>query len=302
MPSINFVSSYNIASSLGAKIYLADVNKYDGQMSPEDVISCAKKFKIKKIKAVITMFNSGYPKNAEQFGKLKKMYGCFIIEDACHALGGSYKINEKIFKIGSCKHSDISTFSLHPLKTITTGEGGIVTTNNKKFDTKIKILRSIGIKRNNLYHWKYNVIYNGLNFRMNDFQCALGINQLKKIKSFVKAREKIAKNYSKELINLHDITIPKTQKKYISANHLYLINIRKGSLSIKDKLIKYMLRNNIFLQYHYIPIYKFDVFKGKYIGENAEIYYKSTVSLPIFYGLKKEQQNYIIKKLISFFK
>ena len=91
-----------------------------------------------------------------------------------------------------------------------------MTTNNKKFDTKIKILRSIGIKRNNLYHWKYNVIYNGLNFRMNDFQCALGINQLKKIKSFVKAREKIAKNYSKELINLHDITIPKTQKIYFS--------------------------------------------------------------------------------------
>ena len=185
MPAINFIASYNIAKLFNSKIFLADVDQYSGQMSPENIIDICKKFKIKKIKAVITMYNGGYPDNAEKFKSLKKKYKCYIIEDSCHALGATYKYNKKDIKIGSCFHSDISTFSLHPLKTITTGEGGIVTTNSKKIGEKIKKLRSLGIKKNKLYHWKYDVENIGFNFRLNDFQCALGISQLSKISKFI---------------------------------------------------------------------------------------------------------------------
>ena len=301
MPSVNFIASYNVTKILGAKIYLADVDKMTGQMSPKNVEDCCKKFNLKKIKAIIIMYNGGYPENAENFVKLKKKYKSFLVEDACHALGAEYKIKKKKFKIGSCKHSDISTFSLHPLKTITTGEGGIVTTNSKYLDDKIKKFRSLGIKKNKDKHWSYDVIYNGLNFRLNDFQCALGISQLKKINLFIALRTKISKKYNNELKNITQILPLNHLNKYKSSHHLYLVNLKKNDLKLKEKLIKYMLKNNIILQFHYIPIYKFKNFYGKYINKNAESYYKSCISLPIYPGLSLKDHNYIISKLKKFF-
>ena len=302
MPSINFVASYNIAKSFGAKIYLADVDRYSGQMSPANVQDVCKKFKLNKVKAIVTMYNGGYPSNIENFKRLKKKLKTYIIEDACHALGSEYINKKKKYKVGSCAHSDISTFSLHPLKTITTGEGGIVTTNSKILDYKIKKFRSHGIDKHKKDHWKYEVLYNGMNFRLNDFQCALGISQLKKINKFILYRKKIAKKYSKELKLISHINCPNFYKKYISANHLYLLNLNKPNMKLKEKFIKYMLKSKIILQYHYIPIYKFKFFSGKYIGKNAEIYYNSTVSLPIYFGLKYNEQKFIINKIKKFFK
>jgi dTDP-4-amino-4,6-dideoxygalactose transaminase len=301
MPAINFIASYNVAKLFNSKIFLADVDKYSGQMSPENIIDICKKFKIKKIKAVITMYNGGYPDNAEKFKSLKKKYKCYIVEDSCHALGATYKYNKKDIKIGSCFHSDISTFSLHPLKTITTGEGGIVTTNSKKIGEKIKKLRSLGIEKNKMYHWKYDVENIGFNFRLNDFQCALGISQLSKISKFISFRKKIFKNYQNLLRNLKDINLPKHRNNYQSSHHLFIITLKKQSHTIKDNLIKHMLKNKIFLQYHYIPVYKFKVFNGKFINKNSEIYYKSALSLPIYYGLTYEKQKYIVKKMKRFF-
>ena len=301
MPSINFIASYNISALLGAKIYLADVNRQTGQMTLENIIECCKKYKIKKVKAIITMYNGGNPQNADLFCKLKKKFGCLIIEDACHALGAEYQVGKKIFKIGSCKHADISTFSLHPLKTITTGEGGIVTTNSKKLYEKIKKIRSLGIKKNNNFHWKYDVVSKGFNFRLTDFQCALGISQLKKIKSFITSRSIIAKRYTNKLSKCSQISLPNYNKRYKSSHHLYLIHLKKENLKLKQKLIEFMLKNNIILQFHYIPVYKFKVFKGLYIGTEAERYFKTAISLPIYYGLTLKEQNFIIKKLNFFF-
>jgi len=301
MPAINFIASYNVAKLFNAKIFLADVDKYSGQMSPENIIDICKKFKIKKIKAVITMYNGGYPNNAEKFKSLKKKYKCYIVEDACHALGATYKYNKKNIKIGSCSHSDISTFSLHPLKTITTGEGGIVTTNSKKIGEKIKKLRSLGIEKNKMFHWKYDVENIGFNFRLNDFQCALGTSQLSKISKFISFRKKIFKNYQNLLKNLEHINLPKYKNNYQSSHHLFIITLKKKSHTIKDNLIKYMLKNKVFLQYHYIPVYKLKVFNGKFINKNSEIYYKSAISLPIYYGLTYKKQKYIVKKIKRFF-
>ena len=302
MPAINFVASYNVVKNFGAKVFLADVDKFTGQMSPTNVIRCCKKYKLKKIKAILTMYNGGYPQNAENFYKLKKKYKCFIVEDACHALGAEYLFKNSRIKIGSCKHSDISTFSLHPLKSITTGEGGVVTTNSKLLDHKLKRTRSLGIDKKTNKHWEYDVIYNGFNFRLTDFQCALGISQLTKLNLFLRSRKAIASRYSKELKKIPKIFVPNYESKYISSYHLYIINFKFKSLKIKDNLMKFMLKNKIILQYHYIPIYKFKVFKDKYLNKCSEHYYRSSISLPIYHGLKNKEQNKVIRLLIKFFK
>ena len=301
MPSINFIASYNAAKILGADIYLADVDQFTGQMRPEDVENCCKKFGIKKFDVLVVMYNGGYPQDAEKFKLLKKKYKCYIVEDACHALGASYLYKKKYYKIGSCKHSDICTFSLHPLKTITTGEGGIITTNNKTLLEKMKMIRSHGIKRSYNKHWKYEVLLNGLNFRLTDFQSALGLSQLKKLNKFIQKRKKISLKYQKEIEKIKQISTPKYLSKYRSSHHLFLIHINQKNKNQKENLIKYMLKNKVMLQYHYIPLYKFKAFKGRYIKKNAELYYKTAISLPIYYRLSQTEQNLVIKLLMKYF-
>ena len=243
MPAMNFIASFNVAKLLKANIYFADVDKNTGQITPNSIIDCCKKNKLKKLKAVIVMYNGGYPQNNEKFLYLKKKYNCFIIEDACHAFGASYKLKNKTFKIGSCRHSDICTFSLHPLKTITTGEGGITTTNSSLLNKKIKMIRSHGIVKSK-FHWKYDVVENGLNLRLTDFQCALGISQLNKISKFIKKRKKIAKIYDNYLSNLKDISVLDKEKNKFSSYHLYIIHLIENK-DLKNKFIKYMLKKKL---------------------------------------------------------
>ncbi len=304
MPAINFIASFNICNFLGAKIFLSDVNPITGQMEPEHILDCIKKYKIKKIRAIIVMYNGGYPENASKFLKFKKKYNCYVIEDACHALGAKYKVDKINYKIGSCKHADISTFSLHPLKSITTGEGGVVTTNSKVLNEKIKLFRSLGIlRKNQIKHWDYDVVYSGLNFRLTDFQSALGISQLKKIDLFIKFRKKIFNLYHKLLKDFDYIELPKYDKNNNPAFHLFIISIKNFSVSKKEKLIKYMLKKGIILQYHYKPIYLFKVFNGKFsFKKNSLKYYNSCVSLPIYFGLSDKKVRYIVKNLKLFFK
>ena len=299
MPAINFIASYNIANLFGAKVFLADVNPLTGQMRPEDFLTCCKKFKLKKVKALIVMYNGGYPENADKFIKLKKKYGFFLIEDAYHALGASYIKNSKKIMVGSCSHSDLCTFSFHPLKSITTGEGGLVTTNSRYLFDKVKKLSSLGIKKKK-NHWDYDVLYTGLNFRLSDFQCALGASQLNKIKKFILKRKKIAQIYNKYLSSMKDVNLCKINKNYSSSFHLFIIHLNKKN--IKEKLIKFMLKYRIVLQYHYIPIYKFKIFRGKKISKNSEKYFQTAVSLPIYYNLSFKNQMFVIKKLREFFK
>jgi dTDP-4-amino-4,6-dideoxygalactose transaminase len=142
MPIINFISSANIANFMGLKVYYCDVDEITGQITPELLIDCIKKNKLKRFDLLVLMYLGGYIDNADAFNSIKKKYKFKILEDACHAFGSEYKFKNKSYKVGSCSHADISTFSLHPLKTFTTGEGGIVTTNNAKIYKKLKLLRS----------------------------------------------------------------------------------------------------------------------------------------------------------------
>ena len=303
MPAVNFIASYNVAKILNAKVYLADIDELSGQMTPEKVDDCIKKNGLKKIKAILTMYMGGYPENIIEFNKLKKRLSCYIIEDACHALGAKYRLKTKNYMVGSCKHSDISTFSLHPLKTITSGEGGVATTNKKHLYDNMTRYRSHGIIRDKKKHWLYDVKETGQNYRLSDINCALGISQLKKITRFISHRKKIFNVYKNKLKKYHNvIKFFKYKKSNSPSFHLFLISINFEKIGkSKNRFMKYMFDNNIICQYHYMPIYKFKIYGNKnFYYKNTEYYFKNTISLPIYFNLKTKEQSYIIKKIEAF--
>lgn len=309
LPVINFIASINMANILQAKIFFCDVDPFSGQMRPEDLMRCIKKHNLKKIKAIITMHNSGAPNYAEEFFKLKKKYNFYIIEDACHALGAKYSIKKNL-KVGNCKFSDLTTFSFHPVKSITTGEGGMITFNNRKFFKKISLIRNHGIDRKQsnqkIYNWSYKVVCSGYNFRLNDIQSALGISQLKKLNNFIIKRNNIFKLYSKYLKQVNNlINLPVVKKNIYSAHHLYIINLKKNKKKItREEIIKKLFHNKIISQVHYIPVYLHPLFKNfkknNFLG--AKQYFKNSLSIPIFPDLKKNQVKFICRKLIEIIK
>tara|TARA_B100001063_G_C16735946_1_gene542006 strand:- start:174 stop:1328 length:1155 start_codon:yes stop_codon:yes gene_type:complete len=304
MPAVNFISAFNMCKKIGAKVYLSDVDKKTGQMTPHLFLDCIKKNKIKKLKVILTMYMGGYPENVLDFYKIKKKLNCLLIEDACHALGAEYNYKNKLFKIGSCKHSDISTFSLHPLKPITTGEGGIVTTNNDRLAKKIKNFRSHGIIRDPNFHWKYNIVESGYNYRLSDINSALGISQLKKLNFFLRHRKNVY-DYYKSKLNLYRniITFPNYDIKNHPSYHLVLINIDFNKIKKnKNSFLKYLNSKNIMCQFHYIPIYKFSLYRNKNINlKGSEEYFKNSVSIPIFHTLDSQKQDKVIRLIKNFF-
>jgi len=305
MPAINFIASYNVAKIMQLKVCLVDVDEYSGQMTPEKVLNSIKKYNLKKIKVLILMYHGGYPENIKKFNDIKKKYNFFIIEDACHALGSEYKFNNKYLKVGSCKHSDICTFSLHPVKTITSGEGGIISTNNFKIANKLKLLRSHGIIKDKKKYWKYDVLQHGLNYRLSDINCALGLSQLKKINFFLKKRKKIYSKYLADFNNFNSfLKIPIYSKNIKSSYHLFILHIIFQKIKKnKDDFLRYLNKNNILGQYHYIPIYKFSCYREKKTNfPGSEKYFKNSVSIPIYVKLGMKDQRKIIQIIKNYFK
>jgi len=303
MPSVNFISSYSMAKNLGAKIFLVDVDPITGQMTTEKILECVRVNKIKKIKAIVSMYLGGYIENNIILYKLKKIYNCYLIEDACHAIGAKYKEKNNVYSIGSCKHSDICVFSFHPVKTITTGEGGAVTTNSKLLSNRIKIFRDHGIIRNKKSYWKYDIKQTSFNYRLSDINCALGVSQLNKLNQFIKKRKKIFYEYKRKLEFLKRYVRINNYENKTNGFHLIILNINFNNLKCKkDDVFKYLNKYNIFPQYHYIPLYKFSfhkkVFFNKFKG--SEEYYKNSISLPVYYDLKKNDLSHVIKIIKRF--
>jgi len=234
----------------------------------------------------------------------------YIIEDAAHALGSKYKCGNMV---GSCKYSLMTVFSFHPLKTVTTGEGGIITTNSKKIYEKLKLLRSHGISKTlskseiKKKPWFYKMSCLGFHYRLTDLQCSLGISQMKKINIFLESRRRIVNNYLKLLKNNLYFEPALIDNLNLSSNHLFVIRIKFNNVQkIKYKLINFLKKKNIFTQVHYIPLPLQPYFKklGFKINNlpNAKDYYKEAISLPVFYGLKFEDQQNIINQLNNFIK
>ena len=303
LPVINFVAASNVIKLIGSNIYFADVCPITGHMRPNDLINCIKKNRIKKIKAVLTMYLGGYPQYLKDFYQLKKKYNFFLIEDACHALGASFSYKKKEYYVGSCKLSDVCIFSLHPLKTITSGEGGVVTTNSKKIFNNLVLLRNHGIKRKNYIY--YDIIMPSLNFRLSDINCALAISQLKKINIFINQRKKIFENYNRALSRYKLFNLRKLDNFIKPSYHLYTLNLdfKKFQFS-KKKLIKFLFLNKVLTQQHYIPINDFSLYNyfKKRSFPNALFYFKNSLSIPIYFKLNNKKQKYIINLILNFFR
>ena len=192
------------------------------------------------------------------------------------------------------KYADVVIHSYHPVKNITTGEGGAILTNDKAIYNKVNILKSHGIKKNNKNLWYYEMKALGYNYRISDIQCALGISQLKKLNKFVKKRNQIANLYSRNFKN-NIFQKPHVEKKDLHSFHLYPLIIKFNKLKISKKyFLKKMLKQGIKLQVHYIPTHLHDYYKKKFKFKKndfpvSENFYKNEVSLPIYYGLKTKE-------------
>jgi len=298
---MTFAASANCALHCRARPVFADINPANGLI---DETKIEKKI-TKQTKIIIPVHYSGLPCVMDKIKKIADKYGLIIIEDACHALGTKYKDSQ----IGDCRYSDMTIFSFHPVKHITTGEGGMITTNSKELYEKLKILRNHGIVKepkklmnNNEGPWYYEMQELGLNYRITDFQCALGISQLKRLHSFLKRRREIAKKYDYEFKKCKDIGIIKENEFQKSAYHLYILRVKDSET--REALFQYLKENEIICQVHYIPVYWHPYYQKmgyeKGICPLAEEHYNKIISLPIFPTLKEHEQKKVIKLVKSF--
>ena len=301
----SFVSSANCALFCGAKIDFVDIDKQTFNLSVQKLKDKLKKTKKKFLpKLVIPVSFAGQSCEMSEIYKLSKIYKFKILEDASHALGAKYKNNF----VGSGKYAHISVFSFHPVKMITTGEGGVAVTNDKILFEKMLLYRSHGMERLNLktkpYFYKIKNL--GFNYRMTDFQAALGLSQLKKLKKFILKRKEIFQFYNQKLKDL-PIDLPHILTSNISSNHLYVIKIKgKNAKKKRNDLIKYLDKYKINTNIHYIPIhfhpyYQKIGFKKKTF-DACEDYYSRALSIPIHQKLSKSQLNLIVEKIADFFR
>lgn len=296
----SFLATSNSILYVGAKPIFADIQE-NGNI---DLDLCEKELKKdSSIKAIYVVHFSGNPVDQTKLKYLKETYNIKILEDCAHSIGA---ISEGI-KAGSCVNSDISIFSFHPVKHITTGEGGAITTNSKEAYEKLLLLRGHGMSPQiDIAPWHYDMTELGFNYRLTDISCALGLSQLKKLDSFLYLRRSIAKKYD-DFFSRIDFIEPLYPFTNNSAYHLYVIKIDFEKLNIdkKDFVLK-MKEKNIGLQYHYIPINKQPYYKNLGYGkENTPVmdaYYEKAISLPIYPNLSLDEQNYIFDKIFEILK
>ena len=299
----SFVASANCALYCGATVDFVDIDP--GTLNI-DINLLERKLEIAKTmnnlpKVVICVHFGGMPCDMKKIHALSKIYSFKIIEDASHALGASHPNS---CKVGSCKYSDVAIFSFHPVKIITTGEGGVVTTNNSSLASKLSILRSHGITRdvNSMEGsrdgaWYYQQISLGLNYRMTDIHAALGISQMKRLDGYIKRRRNLAYRYKELLINFPI----KFQQMNIDESALHLYPIILSSSSDRSKIYKEMHKNQIGVNVHYIPIHTQPFYKKMGFSKGdfpvSEEYYSRALSIPMYGSLTFKEQDRVINVL-----
>lgn len=287
-----FVATSNMLLAVGAKPIFCDIrlDNYNlDETKIEELIT-------PKTKAIVPVHFGGHPCDMDKILSLAKKHNLLVIEDACHALGASYK-NKKIGSIGN-----MSVFSFHPVKSITTGEGGAILTNNPDFHKKLLHLRTHGITKDEK---GFNVMTAlGYNYRITDIQTALGISQLKKLDKFIKARQRVFDAYKKELASVKEIFAPSIIKGSISSNHIFVIRTKDPAK--RDALANFLKQNGIGVNFHYPAVYSHPYYRSSgyrnVVLKNADTYHNSCITLPLYVTLKKNEIKYICNKIKEFFK
>lgn len=301
-----FVASANCGLYCGAQVDFVDIDPSTYNLSvkalEEKLIIAEKEDKLPKV--VIPVHFSGQPCDMAAINTLSQKYGFKIIEDASHAIGGKYKDEP----IGNCRYSDITVFSFHPVKIVTTAEGGIAVTNDPKLAEQLNLLRSHGITRDESLMtkpadgpWYYQQIELGYNYRMTDMQAALGVSQMQRLNEYVTKRHELAERYNDMLKDL-PITLPWQSEDSYSGLHLYVIRLQLDKISKTHlEVFNGMREAGILVNLHYIPVhlqpyYQEIGFKEGQFPE-AEEYYKEAISLPMFPTMTEEQQNQVVSTL-----
>lgn len=302
-----FVASANCALYCGANVDFVDIDPQTYNMS----VTCLAE-KLEKAKAanrlpkvLIPVHFAGQSCDMLAIHELSRTYGFRIIEDASHAIGASFQQN----KVGSCVHSDITVFSFHPVKIVTTGEGGMATTNNRDLAERMIRHRSHGITNRREWMrdrpgdeiWNYQQIDIGYNYRLTDIQAALGYSQIQRLDEFVQRRHEIAQRYNESLADL-PIILPWQFPNSYSSYHLYPIRIRKSLCGLTQRQVyESLIRSQIGANLHYIPVYRQPYYEslGFSVGycPEAELYHRETISLPIFSALTNDQHEFVCATL-----
>lgn len=286
-----FVATTNMLLAIGAKPVFCDIRQDTCNIDESKIEALI----TKKTKAIVPVHFAGVPCEMDIILKIAKKYKLLVIEDACHALGAKYK-KKNIGSVG-----DMTVFSFHPVKSITTGEGGAIVTNNKNLYEKMLSLRSHGLHKDKN---GFNVMTDmGYNYRITDIQCALGISQLDRLGDFIKKRNERVKWYGQQLKSNENIILPSAPKDVLSASHIYVIRVKNQ----KDRLPLYnfLKEKGIGVNFHYPPVYSHPYYRKngyeKIALPQADLYGKTAITIPLFPLLKKEEVKFVCDAINSFY-
>lgn len=318
---LSFVASANCILYCRAKPIFADIEETTHNIDPNEI----KRKITPQTKAILSVHFGGHPCNVSAIHSIARENGLTVIEDGSHALGAEYKMGNQWYRVGGCTHSDVCAFSFHPVKSITTGEGGAVTTNRKDVYEQMLSLRSHGIVRDEglfentemafwkkngkkqVNAWYYEMQTLGFNYRITDFQCSLGISQLSRLDSFIQRRRAIAETYNRSFENLDLLTAPYEGEDFKSAYHIYPIKLRLEELSAsRAEIYEELSKRGLKVQVHYIPIHFHPYYQrlGYKVGDSpkAEDYYERAITIPLFPAMKAQEIKYVItavKKVLA---
>lgn len=294
---ITFAASSNCVLYCGGTPVFADINPETYNISSVDI----ERKITSKTKAIIAVHFTGQPCEMDQIHEIADKHNLIVIEDGAHALGAVYKGK----RVGAL--SDMTTFSFHPVKHITTGEGGMILTDNPKLYERLKLFRTHGITREknlltkNDGPWYYEQLDLGFNYRITDIQCALGTSQMDRLPEFLEKRKKIAERYNEAFAGNNQIQLPYQKEGCDNAWHLYVIRVKNGN---RKEVFEKLRAAGIGVNVHYIPVYQHPYYRShgyaQVICPNAEEYYKECISLPMYPDLKEEEQEYVIKKVLEY--